>query len=173
MAIDSTFDVKNQSLQGGNSWQVGGVLNIDRAAAGGKLEVDDIDVTPQLAGQPASITLTPAAGTTNQCIVTIQALDGAGNAIAYPVTLDVLISDAASGAGLTAVAISGAVANSGTAGTDLIAMTAKKALRVQTDATGKYTLSITDSAKSGLYVVASLGGKKPFVSPQLITANYG
>lgn len=172
MAIDPNIDVKNQSAQGGASWQVGGVLNIDSSSAGGKLEVDDVDVTPQLRGQVASITLTPAAGTTNQSIITIQALDGAGNAIGYPITMDVLVSDAASGAGLTAVSQSGAVACSGT-GTDLSTMVSKKAIHVQTNATGAYTLGMVDSAKSGVYVVACLPGKKPFVSAALTAANYG
>jgi hypothetical protein len=124
-------------------------------------------------GQVGSVTFSPAAGSANVCIVTVQALDGTGAAITYPIDMDLLLSDAASGAGLTATTASGAVANSGTAGADIGTLTSKKALRVQTDATGKYTLSITDTAKTGFYVVACLGSRKPFVSAQLITANYG
>jgi hypothetical protein len=123
---------------------------------------------------PASISFSAAAGGSNVAEVTITVKDGAGNAIAAVHNLDVWLSDAATGAGLTATTASGAVAAKTSSGTDLGTLTTKKALRVQTLATGVYTLSITDTAKTGFYVCASLPGTgKAKVSSQLVTGNYG
>lgn len=124
-----------------------------------------------LGGKPASITITPAAGTSNVCLATIQVLDTNGNAIATKEVLDVWLSDAATGAGLTGTSASGAV-GAGTAGTDLIVRTAKKETLVQTDATGKYILSITDSSKTGFYIAVQRGSVLT-VSAQLVSGNYG
>jgi hypothetical protein len=104
-------------------------------------------------------------------LVTIQVLDELGNAMARKVVLDVWLSDAATGAGLTGTTTSGAVA-AGTAGVDLIVRTAKKETLVITDATGKYILSITDTAKTGFYVAVQRGDYLK-VSAQLVTGNYG
>ena len=95
--------------------------------------------------QSVAISNAPAAATVS--LVTFQAKDGAGANVANVCALDVWLSDAATGIGLTATTASGAVA-AGASGTDLGAITAKKALRVLTDATGKYILSITDAAKT-------------------------
>lgn len=123
--------------------------------------------------RPGKVAFTIAAGSANVCLVTIQVNDGAGNAIAAPVDMDVLLSDAASGAGLTVTSASGAVANDGTTGADLGTLTSKKALRVQTNATGAYKLSITDTGKTGFYVVANVGGFVSKVSRQLVSGDYG
>jgi hypothetical protein len=105
--------------------------------------------------------------------VTIQLKDGAGNNLTVVVPLDVWLSDAATGIGLTATTASGAV-GAGASGTDLGALTAKKALRSLTDATGKYVLSITDVAKTGFFPCCTIAGTgQIFVGAQLITANYG
>lgn len=123
---------------------------------------------------PKSVSFTAAAGAANVCEVTIKVLDGSGTAIAAPFTLDIWLSDAATGAGLTATTASGAVAAKAASGADFSTFVSKKALRVQTLATGIYILSITDTAKTGFYVCAQLPGNgKAQIGTQLITANYG
>lgn len=96
---------------------------------------------------PQGATIANAASTSNVSLVTIQLVDGLGNAVVGVFAVDVWLSDAATGVGLTANTASGAVGAS-TSGTDLGALTAKKALRSLTDATGKYILSITDTGKN-------------------------
>lgn len=118
----------------------------------------------------SSVTLTPAAGTANISNVTLQVVDGAGASVGSVFNFDVWLSDAASGAGLTAVTASGTVTP--TTGIVLQTYTAKKALRIQTDATGKAVLAITDTAKTGFYVAVALRGVA-IVSAQLVTGNYG
>jgi hypothetical protein len=123
---------------------------------------------------PANITFTPAAGTTNVCEVTVTVRDARGNAIAGVFNFDLWLSDAATGAGLTATSASGAVAAKSSSGTDLSVFSPKKAIRVQTLATGVYVLSITDTAKTGFRVCAQVPGlDKTVVSAALVTANYG
>lgn len=123
-------------------------------------------------GLPFDYTITPAAGAANVCEVTIQALDANGDEIAHVAPLLVWLSDAATGAGLTDVSASGAVA-AAAGSTDLAALTAKKALMVQTAADGSYVLSITDTAKTAFKVCAqSLNGEIPTVAT-LETASYG
>lgn len=108
----------------------------------------------------------------NITLVTIQAEDKNGNPIAQQTALDVYLSDSATGAGVTATTASGAVA-AGSAGVDLVDLTAKKFKKVLTDNTGKYVLSITDTAKTGFYVCAvnpAIGVVS--VSRQLTAADY-
>jgi hypothetical protein len=120
-----------------------------------------------------SVTFTPAAGAANVTLVTIQVKDGAGNNLARPFEMLVYLTDASDGNGLTAVTASGAVA-AGASGTDLQAKVSKKALDVLTDNTGKYVLSITDTAKTGFFIAATCPGTGTVqVSSQLVTANYG
>jgi len=123
-------------------------------------------------GEPTTATFSPAAGGTDETLVTITVKDRAGNAVTGPVVFDVLLSDASSGAGLTATTADGAVA-AGASGVDLATLVSKKALRVQTTAAGVYILSITDSAKTGFRVVAQLPGRKAVVSSALVSGNYG
>lgn len=123
---------------------------------------------------PANITFAIAAGAaaSNICNVTLQVVDSNGNNVAGVFDMDVILSDAATGAGLTATTASGTVV--GTTGADLGDLTAKKAKRVQTDATGKYVLQITDTGKTHFYVAAVVPGRgNTVVSAQLQTANYG
>jgi hypothetical protein len=162
MAIDPNVDILNQKLQGGADWEVGGVLNIDNAA-GGSLQFDGVHT-------PTKATITPAAGSANQCNVTIQLADGAGNI--GPAVLDVYLSDAAAGGALTATSASGTVA-AGATGTDLVAMTAKKAIRVLTNATGSYTLQINDTAKTLFVVCIMLPNGRHIAAPALVVGNYG
>jgi hypothetical protein len=127
-----------------------------------------------LAGAVGSLSFAPAAGGANVCEVTIQAKDAAGDDVAVPVLLAVWLSDAETGLGLTATGASGTVQAKSAAGHDFAALTAKKALIVQTLADGSYVLEITDSAKTTFYVAAQvLGGVVGGVSAQLETADYG
>jgi hypothetical protein len=163
---DPTMDVPIQLQPGGK------VLNI---GSGGTLNIDDGAIL-SYAGQQVNngarnVTLTPAAGTANQSLVTLQLKDAAGNAIAVVTPIDVWLSDAATGIGLTGTTASGAVA-AGASGTDLGVLTTKKAITSLTDATGKYILAITDTAKTGFFVCAAVGSKI-YVSAALVAGNYG
>lgn len=125
------------------------------------------------AGVPFSFTMTPAAGGANITLVTIRAVDYFGVAMSKIVNFDLWLSDATTGAGLTATTASGAVA-AGASGADLATLTTKKALRVQTDATGKYILSITDTAKTAFKVCAQVPDSGAIVvGVTLATGNYG
>jgi hypothetical protein len=124
-------------------------------------------------GLPTQASFSVAAGSTNVAIVTITVKDGDGNAMTRPVVLDLWLSDASTGLGVTATTSSGAVA-AGTNGTDLVDLTSKKVKRVITNSSGVYNLSITDTAKTGFYVAANIPSvSKIYVSSQLVTANYG
>jgi hypothetical protein len=120
----------------------------------------------------ASFTIT--AGGANVCEVAITLVDGKGNTVAGAQPMLVWLSDAATGAGLTATSASGTVQAKSASGADFGTLTAKKALIVQPLATGIYTLEITDTAKTGFYVAAQnpYSGQN-IVSRQLITADYG
>ena len=108
----------------------------------------------------------------NITLITIQAADKNGNPISGVRFLDIFLSDAATGIGVTGTTASGAVA-AGAAGTDIVDSTAKKVKRILTDATGKYILSITDTAKTGFYVATVIPATGILnVSRQLITADY-
>lgn len=163
MSIDPTIVTLNQETPGGATWEIGGTLNID-VTNGGTLTIDGRQESLQ-----ASITA--AAGTTNQTLVTIQFKDGAGTNMTRPLNFDWVLSDASSGAGLTATTASGTV-GAGSSGTDLLSMVSKKAGRAQTDATGKYILAITDTGKTQFYVVVDRPKVKAPVT-QILTANYG
>ena len=123
---------------------------------------------------PITFSFAIAAGAANVSNVTITALDGSGATIAGVFSPLVFLSDAATGLGLTSTSASGTVTAKSASGADLGAITAKKALFLQTLATGIAILEITDTAKTGFYVCAV----NPFtgsvhVSSQLVTASYG
>jgi hypothetical protein len=153
-------------------------LNLYRTAAGILKTDNSLDIGAgilQNAAQlPTTVTFAAAAGAANVCEVTITLKDGLGATVASPVPFLLWLSDAASGAGLTATTASGAVTAKGSAGADFGAITTKKAFWAQPLATGVFILSITDTSKTGFYVCA----KVPFlervvVSAQLVTGNYG
>lgn len=122
--------------------------------------------------RPFSVSMTAAPSTANVTLVTMHVKDYFGVNVAGPVNMDIWLSDATTGAGLTATTASGAVA-AGASGTDFAVLTTKKAIRVQTNASGVYILSITDTAKTAFKVCAQLGGKKAAVGVTLATASYG
>lgn len=119
------------------------------------------------------IAFSAAAGSANVCLVTCQIIDNEGFSVASAEEMEIWLSDAATGLGITATTASGAVA-AGASGTDLAVLVTKKMIRAQFDATGKYILSITDSAKT-LFVVAVKLAKhaKARVSAALVAGNYG
>lgn len=121
---------------------------------------------------PSNATFTPAAGSANVSLVSIQFQDANGNNVAFPVNFDLWLSDAATGTGLTATVASGAVA-AGASGINITSdFVTKKWFRCQSNAAGLYILSITDTAKTGFYVCVTVHGG-PVVSAQLVTGNYG
>lgn len=153
-----------------------------RSSLGGTLHEYTADTTIDLGGvvqvggvsAPTSITFSPAAGGANVSEVTITVKDGAGATIAGVFNLDVWLSDAATGAGLTATTASGTVTAKAASGAVIGTYTAKKALRVQTLATGVFVLEITDTAKTGFYVAAEVPmSGRVVVSSQMVTGNYG
>lgn len=126
-------------------------------------------------GHPDQAVLTAAPGSagSNICNVTLQAQDNEGFNVARVLNGKLWLSDAASGAGLTATTASGGI--SITTGAQLGALTAAKAIDFQTDATGKAVLQITDTVKTAFKVCAVLD-KQSLLSPviaTLATASYG
>lgn len=120
-----------------------------------------------------TVAFSPAAGGSNVCEVTITPRIGGQN-IAEIRALEVYLSDAATGAGLTATTASGTVQAKSAEGTVLTALTAKKHIRVLTKAAGTFVLEITDTAKTGFYVVVvNPTTGHLHVSAQLVTGNYG
>lgn len=146
--------------------------------AGASKQVDTLTVTTLKVGAtPQTLisarTLSPAAAGSNVCEVTITAVDGAGATIAGVWNADVWLSDAASGAGLTGTTASGTVTAKAASGIVLATYTAKKAIRVQSLATGIFVLEITDSAKTGFYVTVQNATGGVSVSAQLVAGNHG
>ena len=123
---------------------------------------------------PSSITMTAAAGGANVSEVTYQVVDSDGNALAGVYNFVVYLSDAATGVGLTATSASGTVTAKAASGTVVGTSTAKKALTIQTLATGAFILEITDTAKTTFYPCAVLPSTgQSIVGTQLATGDYG
>lgn len=123
-------------------------------------------------GMPFTATATAAAGAANITNVSITVKDHTGTAIAYPVMLNVWLSDATTGAGLTATTASGTVV-AGASGVDIATLTTKKALKVQTTVAGLYILQITDTAKTAFKVCVQMPDGKVVVPITLAAGNYG
>ena len=113
-------------------------------------------------------------GLTNIANVEVRFLSHDNKLVPAPRVFDIFLSDAATGIGLTATTASGTVQAKSASGTLLFTYTDKKLLKVQTLATGSYTLEITDSAKTGFYVaVVDPVSGLPILSRKLVTADYG
>ena len=123
-------------------------------------------------GVPYAVSFASATDGSNKSKVTLRMVDYEGNNVAGCYLLDIILSDAATGAALTSATASGNVV-AGAKGVDLEAVTAKKHLRVQTDADGIYELSITDTAKTQFYVCAAGAGIPFHVTGRVLTAKYG
>ncbi len=129
---------------------------------------------PQFGGKgiPTGVTITNAAGGTQYyCDVTFQVTDLAGVAVAGIFEIDVWLSDAATGAGLTATTASGGITAETSDGAILGVMTASKAVTAQTNASGIFVLRIVDSAKTAFYPCACVS-VQTIVGAQLTTASY-
>lgn len=126
-------------------------------------------------GIPSALTFAFAAGAANVTEVTITVVDRLGNTVAGVFEMLTWLSDAATGAGLTATTASGTVTAKAASGADFGALTAKKALILQTLATGVAILEITDTAKTGFYVGSNLVGLGDArgISSQLVSGDYG
>ena len=142
-----------------------------RAVYSGGLAPAGATITPP-GGIAANITGVAADAAANVCEVTITVVDVNGDAVAAVHNMDVWLSDATSGAGLTATTASGTVTAKSASGAVMGTDTSKKALRVQTLATGIFILEITDTAKTAFKVCATLNGKA-IVLCTLATADYG
>lgn len=145
---------------------------------GPKYQVDDVTVTAAelnvAAGNPSVVTFAAAAGSTNIAEVTIAVKDANGDTPTKAVNLDVWLSDAATGAGITGTTASGTVTAKSASGIVLDTYTSKKSLRCQTLANGVFVLEITDSAKTAFYVCAqnpATGATE--VATVLATGDYG
>lgn len=132
--------------------------------------------TPFVVGKniPSTIAISAAKGASaNICNVTFQVQDALGNSLSGNFAFDVLLSDSATGFGLTATTPSGGVAAATSGGTVLGVDTTSKAVFVQTNSSGAFVLAITDTAKTLFYPVALGFNQFPaFVGAQLATANY-
>lgn len=122
---------------------------------------------------PTDVTFGIAAAATNVSEVTITVVNKDGYTVPGVHVLDVWLSDAATGVGLTGTTASGTVQAKAASGTVHGALTAKKAIRVSTLTTGKFILEITDSAKTGFYVGAALGVVPAQVSRAMVAGDYG
>jgi hypothetical protein len=108
-------------------------------------------IATTLAGQPVTIAL--AAGAANTMGITITVRDLAGAVVPAVHNLEIWMSEAATGIGLTADTYSGDL--TATTGAILSAHTAKKHWSVVTAATGIFAASLVDTAKpADQYVVA-------------------
>lgn len=87
----------------------------------------------------------------NVADVQFEIQDAEGNAITFPTIVNVWLSDAATGVGLTSTAASGTVAVD-SVGTLFGTLEAKKALVIQTTAAGLGRIAITDTGNTGYYV---------------------
>jgi|GEM_PF-3462377 len=125
-------------------------------------------------GEPYTVAMEAADGGLNITEVTMTVQDYFGKTLAGVFNMEIWLSDATTGAGLTATTASGAVAAKTSSGADLAVLTTKKALLVQTLATGLYTLSITDTAKTAFKVCARVPGKAAtVVGITLASGDYG
>ena len=114
-----------------------------------------------------------APGAANHTVVTITIQDNGGQPITgQPFDLDVILSDLATGVGVTATVPSGGVAI--TTGTSLNAYVANKAFYIQSDTNGVIVINITDAGKTP-YAIMVQGCSLPFsyVSRLLVPADYG
>jgi hypothetical protein len=123
--------------------------------------------------QQVTFTIVPGGAGSNISNIMFQMADGAGNAIPLGFDFCWWLSDSANAGSLTAVTASGTV-GAGTAGTDIFGKVSKKAGDALTDGTGKYQLSITDTAKTPFFVCVSCPGTGvTWVSRRMVTGDYG
>jgi hypothetical protein len=127
--------------------------------------------TPVAQVDPASCTITAAAGAANVATVTIQLKDGSGTNMARIIPFKVYASSAADGLTLASAASTGfSVASGGLSLNNGAAITTQ--ISCMSSATGGCVLSLTDTAKQTSYLVLVLAnGCK--ISAQLSAGSYG
>lgn len=103
----------------------------------------------------ASVSWAVAAGAANVCIFTGTLKDAAGATIAESRVIDLYISEAATGIGISADSYS--TGASITTGTQLIAFTANKAWRINTHTDGTFAISITDTGNPADQYAVAIG----------------
>lgn len=116
----------------------------------------------------ADVDIALAAGAANTMTITITCLDGAAVAIDAVHLLEVWISEAATGIGLTGDSYSGDVTV--TTGTEWEELTTKKHYRVLTDVNGVAVLSAVDSGKPADQYIAV---KHPVTGKIIVSAASG
>lgn len=126
-------------------WKVGGLnsagsVEVKDAGGSASLLVDGVEMAPTVSISYA------ASATTDGIEATMTVTDAAGTAIAAIHNLEVYISDDADGSGLTATSASGAL--TAVTGTILTALTAKKHVSANTNASGVLTLRLVDSSNT-------------------------
>lgn len=119
-----------------------------------------------LDGAASTVTIAIAASeTTDGMDITVTAKDAAGATLTGVHEFTMIASDAATGIGLTADAFSGDL--TATTGTILGALTAKKAWRIQTAATGIFAATLVDSANpADIYIAV----KRPAPIPGMVVS---
>lgn len=127
--------------------------------------------TPVAQVDPASCTISGAAGASNVCTVTIQLKDGSGTNMARIIPFRVYASSAADGLTLASAASTGfSVASGGLSLNNGAAITTQ--ISCMSSATGGCVLSLTDTGKQTSYLVLVLAnGCK--ISAQLSAGSYG
>lgn len=127
--------------------------------------------TPVAQVDPASCTITAAAGAANVATITVQLKDGSGANLARSVAFRVYSSSAADGLTLQSAASTGySVASGGLALANGSAVTTQ--ISAMSSATGGCVLSLTDTGKLTSYLVLVLpNGNK--ISAQLSAGSYG
>ena len=127
--------------------------------------------TPVAQVDPASCTITAAAGAANTSTITIQLKDGSGTNMARSIAFKVYASSAADGLTLASAASTGfSVASGGLSLQNGAAITTQ--ISAMSSATGGCVLSLVDTAKQTSYLVLVLpNGNK--ISAQLSAGSYG
>lgn len=127
--------------------------------------------TPVAQVDPASCTITAAAGAANVSTVTVQLKDGSGTNLARSIPFSVYASSAADGLTLASAASTGfAVASGGMSRANGTAVTTQ--ISAMSSATGGCVLNLTDTGKQTSYLVLVLNnGVK--ISAQLSSGSYG
>lgn len=127
--------------------------------------------TPVAQVDPASCTITAAAGATNTATITIQLKDGSGTNIGRILPFRVYASSAANGLTLASAASTGfSVASGGLSINNGAAVTTQ--ISAMTSATGGCVLSLLDTGKQTSYLVLVLANGCQ-ISAQLSAGSYG
>lgn len=127
--------------------------------------------TPVAQVDPASCTITAAAGASNVCTLTIQLKDGSGTNMARIMPFRLYASSASNGLTLASAASTGfSVASGGLSLANGTAVTTQ--ISCMSSATGGCVVSLTDTGKQTSYIVLVLeNGTK--ISAQLSAGDYG